>query len=96
MLEAITELPFPVNESLCTRYPTEVVFCRTRPGDDITVEASIKPGKLSGQDPLLRERIKGFTCQYNDLSSVTMTEIINKVGTSSCRFASRSLIAIGQ
>ena len=47
VLEAITEVPFPSKDNLCTRFATEIVLRRTAaknvivkiiPGDDVTIE----------------------------------------------------------
>ena len=82
MLQAITELPFPVNESMCTRFPTEVVFRRAKPDEKTVVKATIRSNKTSKQDPNLRDRIKDFALTYDELSPQVMEDIIDQVYSS--------------
>lgn len=79
VLQAITELPFPVKDGMCTRFPLEVVFKRTKPGSETVVNAIIRPGDQCAGDPALRETLCGFKRSYAELTSVIMEEIINEV-----------------
>jgi hypothetical protein len=56
VLEAITEIPFPRKENLCTRFATEIImrrdvesaiFCKINPHDDRSDEAKKKLRKFS-------------------------------------------------
>lgn len=62
VLEALTELPFPRDSTLCTRFPTHIVFRR-----DPTPRflASIHPyGKV---DPEKQKGILGFTTTFESV-----------------------------
>ncbi|MCJ1354835.1 MAG: hypothetical protein MMC33_004825 [Icmadophila ericetorum] len=78
VLQAITQLPFPVNESMCTRFPTEVVFKRTKPGSETVVNASIRPGRDCQGDPEHHERLRDFKRSYSELTSEIMEEIVHE------------------
>ncbi|MCJ1391381.1 hypothetical protein MMC18_004245 [Xylographa bjoerkii] len=78
VLQAITRLPFPVNESMCTRFPTEVVFRRSKPGSKTIVRASIRLGKVRRKDTALKERVKNFNFTCDELTPQVMEKIINE------------------
>ena len=43
VLQAVTDIPFPVNDQMCTVFATEITLQRTSPGEPTTVEISINP-----------------------------------------------------
>jgi GTPase SAR1 family protein len=43
VLQAITEIPFPIDDKMCTRFATEVVLKRTLPDHPTSIEVSIIP-----------------------------------------------------
>ena len=45
LLQSLTEIPFPVADRLCTRFPTRIVSRRTPSEDEIT-KVSIEPTLL--------------------------------------------------
>lgn len=67
VLEAITEIPFPRDEGLCTRFPTEIVM-RRAPASTISIK--IIPDKDSGASMSELERIKNYTATINDFSEL--------------------------
>ena len=79
VLQAITEVSFPVEESTCTRFPIKISFRQTRSGDPSTVKASIQTGPISEADIALKERIDGFSITKNELTPEAMKEIVENV-----------------
>ncbi|KFY11918.1 hypothetical protein V491_06997 [Pseudogymnoascus sp. VKM F-3775] len=43
VLQAVTDIPFPVNDQMCTLFATEITLQRTSPGEPTAVEISIDP-----------------------------------------------------
>ncbi|KAE8551174.1 hypothetical protein EYB25_007410 [Talaromyces marneffei] len=43
VLEGITGIPFPRQEGLCTRFPTEIILCHSETSQQTTITASIRP-----------------------------------------------------
>lgn len=50
VLEAITGIPFPREEGLCTRFPTEIILRHSETLDSPNLAASIRPHASRGQD----------------------------------------------
>jgi hypothetical protein len=46
-LQSLTDIPFPVDGRLCTRFATRIVSRRTPPGTPDIVSASIEPGDIN-------------------------------------------------
>ncbi|MCJ1384495.1 hypothetical protein MMC17_007612 [Xylographa soralifera] len=78
VLQAITKLPFPVNESMCTRFPTEVVFRRSVTGAKTIVRTSIRLGKVRRKDTALKERVKEFSFTCDELTPQVMEKIMDE------------------
>ena len=47
LLQSLTDIPFPVDGRLCTRFATRIVSRRTLPGTPDVVHASIEPGDIN-------------------------------------------------
>ncbi|RAO65447.1 uncharacterized protein BHQ10_001459 [Talaromyces amestolkiae] len=78
VLQAITEISFPVESALCTRFPIKISFRQT-PGSSTSVQAEIIPGKTTQDDEEFIERTKDFRFTSNELSASVMGEIIQEV-----------------
>jgi GTP-binding protein EngB required for normal cell division len=52
VLEAITGIPFPRKEGLCTRFPTEIILRHSETFDSLTIAASIRPHASRGQEEM--------------------------------------------
>ncbi|MCJ1320535.1 hypothetical protein MMC15_005875 [Xylographa vitiligo] len=94
VLQAITRLPFPVNESMCTRFPTEVVFRRTKPGTKTIVRASIRLGKVHRKDTALKERVENFSFTCDELTPQVMEKIIDEAYYSRLDLATLSIFGV--
>jgi Dynamin family len=78
VLQAITEISFPVESALCTRFPIKISF-RQSPETSTVVQAEILPGETTQHDKEFMERIKDFRFTSDDLSADTMTQIVQEV-----------------
>ena len=63
---------------MCTRFPTEVVFRRTKPGTKTIVRASIRLGKVHRKDTALKERVENFSFTCDELTPQVMEKIIDE------------------
>lgn len=50
VLQAVTEIPFPTDDKMCTRFATEIVHKRTSPGDAVSVTVEIIPDSSETQE----------------------------------------------
>ncbi|KAN0092307.1 P-loop containing nucleoside triphosphate hydrolase protein [Hyaloscypha variabilis] len=50
VLQAVTEIPFPVDDNMCTRFATEIVLKRTQPGEKTRVDVIINPDEKNESD----------------------------------------------
>lgn len=50
VLEGITGIPFPRQEGLCTRFPTEIILCHSETSQQTTITASIRPHSSRTQE----------------------------------------------
>ncbi|OOF98716.1 hypothetical protein ASPCADRAFT_204471 [Aspergillus carbonarius ITEM 5010] len=78
VLQAITEVSFPVKAGTCTRFPTQISFRQTSAAKDLPIKATIVPGRQSENDEALLARIKDFTIEKKELTPDVMQEIIDK------------------
>lgn len=53
VLEAITGIPFPRQEGLCTRFPTEIILRHSGQSESTTITATIRPSASRTQDDRL-------------------------------------------
>lgn len=65
VLEALTEIPFPRNDNLCTRFATEIIL-RRAPSDSLTIK--IIPDAKRPQSE--QEKIKGFKESITDFQEL--------------------------
>lgn len=63
VLEAITEIPFPRNENLCTRFATEIILRRQTQS---SISTRINPDK--GRPESERKELKSFSRTITDFS----------------------------
>lgn len=79
VLEGLTGLPFPRDSGLCTRFPTQIVFKRSK---ILTTEASIITAH--GQDGSKVDAIAKFgKRQLQALDEATFSKILAEVGVQS-------------
>jgi GTPase SAR1 family protein len=65
VLEALTEIPFPRNDNLCTRFATEIILRRS-PKDGITIKVIPDGDRPSSE----KESIKAFRESIDDFSNL--------------------------
>lgn len=81
VLEGLTGLPFPRDSGLCTRFPTQIVFKRSK---TLITEASIMVAH--GQDGSKVDAIARFgKKQLKTLDQKTFSDILAEVSTIKCR-----------
>ncbi|KAL4962706.1 putative dynamin family GTPase [Aspergillus stella-maris] len=78
VLQAITEISFPVQERTCTRFPIQISFRQTASGHNGGVKATISPGPITERDDAFRDRIQGFRVDREALTTEVMKEMIEK------------------
>lgn len=87
VLEGLTGLPFPRNSGLCTRFPTQIVFKRSK---ILTTEASIMTAH--GQDGSKVDAIARFgKKQLKAFDEKTFSNILAEVSTIKCRLRHANL-----
>ncbi|KAH8425298.1 uncharacterized protein LDX57_003055 [Aspergillus melleus] len=60
LLEGLTDLSFPIDSDLCTRFATQIVL-RRAPGNEAKVKVTIIPGPTAQADEKLKEQLQGFS-----------------------------------
>ncbi|KAI7493549.1 hypothetical protein KC367_g8546 [Hortaea werneckii] len=65
VLEAITEIPFPRKENLCTRFATEIIL---RPAPQVAISTKIIPDKV--RPAAEKKRLEGFKRTIVDFSEL--------------------------
>ncbi|KAJ1711523.1 dynamin family GTPase [Aspergillus flavus] len=78
VLQAITEVSFPVKDTMCTRFPIQISFRQTSAAKELPVKATVVPGPLSEEDDELLARVEDFLIEKKELTSEVMEEIIDK------------------
>ncbi|CAA9960015.1 GTP-binding protein [Pyrenophora teres f. maculata] len=96
VLEAITEIPFPRKENLCTRFATEIILRRSNTS---TSTVTITPDKLRPQSE--QAKLKGFTKSINDfdqlsgvIEEATLAMGLGAVGAINSRAFSRDVLSV--
>lgn len=74
VLEALTELPFPRDSSLCTRFATQIIFKRS---DQEMTSVSIIPS--SSSDATREEKLKSFKHDLGVFSAGRFVNILSEV-----------------
>ncbi|KAJ5114720.1 hypothetical protein NUU61_000479 [Penicillium alfredii] len=78
VLQAITEVSFPVKDGTCTRFPIQISFRQTSTEKDLPIKGTIVPGRQSENDAAFLARIKDFKVERKELTTDVMREIIEK------------------
>ncbi|KAJ5733713.1 hypothetical protein N7493_002499 [Penicillium malachiteum] len=78
VLQAITEVSFPVKDGTCTRFPIQISFRQSSTAKKFPVKATVVPGKQCENDGELLARIKEFAVEKEELNSESIKEIIEK------------------
>jgi hypothetical protein len=82
VLEGLTGLPFPRDSGLCTRFPTQIVFKRSKVS---TIEVSIMT--VHGLDGSKVDAIARFGKQaLNSLDEDTFSRVLGQVSTTNNEF----------
>lgn len=80
LLQSLTDIPFPVDESLCTRFATRIVSQRTPQGSRETITASIEDGDSDifgyRPDP---HRVTAFKRNPTSLAAEPFKKLIGEV-----------------
>lgn len=77
VLEGITQIPFPRQEGLCTRFPTEIIL-RNSMSESTTVSASVRPHASRPAD--VQERLLSFRKTIEDMSELpAATQEVSKL-----------------
>lgn len=97
VLEGITGIPFPRQEGLCTRFPTEIILRHTQ-SDSTAITASIRPHSSRTQD--VQQTLAAYRKDVADMSELPsiiqdVSRLMNIRGysddESGCAFASDAL-----
>ncbi|KAF2190472.1 GTP-binding protein [Zopfia rhizophila CBS 207.26] len=96
VLEAITEIPFPRKENLCTRFATEIVLRRASTD---TISITITPDKLrptpeQGKLRAFKKSIKEFSQLPDVIEEATEIMGLGKVGKTNSRAFSRDVLTV--
>ncbi|KAA8645430.1 putative dynamin family GTPase [Aspergillus tanneri] len=78
VLQAITEINFPVKDTMCTRFPIRISFRQTPASKKPTVKVTLIPGLLSEKDDALVSRAANFSFEKEELTEDVMAEIIRE------------------
>ena len=76
VLEGLTELPFPRDSGLCTRFATQITFRRAA---NESVNVSIIPASTSSQER--KERLRGFQKRLAALDGEEFVNILSQVSS---------------
>ena len=81
VLQAVTEVPFPINDKMCTRFATEIVHKRTSVDQGTTVKFEIIPG--SEESPVRKAALSAWSPAGFDgnaeLNKSTMESVFGQV-----------------
>lgn len=96
VLEAITEIPFPRKENLCTRFATEIILRRA---PSSTISITINPDKNRPQEQLAKLRsfnksIKDFSQLPDIIEEATDVMGLGKVGAINSRAFARDVLSV--
>ncbi|KAL4987610.1 P-loop containing nucleoside triphosphate hydrolase protein [Aspergillus falconensis] len=78
VLQAITEVSFPVKQDTCTRFPVQISFRQTAEVTRPAVKATIIPGRLTEKDDAFRARTKDFCMESEALTQEVLKAMIDK------------------
>jgi GTPase SAR1 family protein len=96
VLEAITEIPFPRKENLCTRFDTEIILRRSPTS---TISITISPDKHRTRAEKLRltafqKSITDFSQLPDIIEGATEAMGLGKVGENNSRAFSRDVLSV--
>lgn len=75
VLEGLTDLPFPCDNGLCTRFATQTTFRRA---ENFSITVSIIPSPAA--NPKAKEKLGTFTVDHlNSLSGEEFIKVLSKV-----------------
>jgi hypothetical protein len=81
VLQAVTEIPFPVNDLMCTRFATEIVLQRTSSDQRTTVKFKITPASTESAER--KEALEAWSPEGFDgnaeLNKETMKSVFEQV-----------------
>jgi hypothetical protein len=93
LLQSLTEIPFPVNSGLCTRFPTRIVSRRTLDEAEVTkisIERHDSSLEDPDDDPALKNRYQDFTRTLPGvITAEEFKDVIDKVRAKSMLFFKR-------
>ncbi|KAJ5459489.1 hypothetical protein N7530_011433 [Penicillium desertorum] len=78
VLQAITEVSFPVKDGTCTRFPIQISFRQSSAATEFPVKATIVPGGQSENDEALLARIRDFSVERVELTTDVIKEIMDQ------------------
>ncbi|KAL4751464.1 hypothetical protein BDW72DRAFT_203013 [Aspergillus terricola var. indicus] len=78
VLQAITEISFPVKQDTCTRFPVQISFRQTAEVTVLAVKATITPGRLTAKDDTFRARTQDFCMESEALTQEVLRDMIDK------------------
>jgi RNase adaptor protein for sRNA GlmZ degradation len=81
VLQAVTEIPFSVNDNMCTRFATEIVLLRTSPNEPTSVDIRIipDPEEMAERKKILESWGKNLSGQAIVLDKKTVQNIFQQV-----------------
>ncbi|KAK7188804.1 hypothetical protein DPSP01_014147 [Paraphaeosphaeria sporulosa] len=96
VLEAITEIPFPRKENLCTRFATEIILRR---GPASTIKITINPDKNRPKQEQLKlntftKSIKDFSQLPEIIEDATQVMGLGRIGEINSRAFSRDVLSV--
>lgn len=81
VLQAVTEMPFTIDDKMCTRFATEIVLQRTSPKEGTTVKFEIIPA--NDESPERKKALEAWTPAVFDstveLNTSTMQSVFAQV-----------------
>lgn len=80
MLQAVTEIPFPINDGMCTKFATEIVLERTH-NEGTSIEVCIIPSadETEKRGKALRDWQPTDFDELETLNTATMKRIFSEV-----------------
>jgi hypothetical protein len=96
VLEAITEIPFPRKENLCTRFATEIIL-RRDPSSTISITINPDKNRPKAQHAKLKsfnKSIKDFSQLPDIIEEATDAMGLGKVGAANSRAFARDVLSV--
>jgi phage gp29-like protein len=96
VLEAITEIPFPRKENLCTRFATEIIL-RRAPAATISITITPDKNRQKQEQTKLKafsKTIKDFSQLPDVIEDATQVMGLGRVGEINSRAFSRDVLSV--